>query len=120
MKVWWQTKAWPWLQKNWQWVLLPIGILLVIARAFGGRKTEVVASELTGAAEAERKANEEAAAKIQEAEAERAERIAKAREEHAEELKVLTDEQRAKAEELSNDPAALNSYLKIVGKQVRK
>ena len=30
---WLKNKAWPWLKKNWKWVLFPIGILMAIATA---------------------------------------------------------------------------------------
>jgi len=31
--LWLKTKAWPWLKRNWKWVVFPIGILMAIATA---------------------------------------------------------------------------------------
>lgn len=120
MKIWWETKALPWLRKYWQWILLPIGLLMLVAKVLGGRRTSVVASELTGAAKTEHEVNEEAAAKVEEARAEKDEATTEAKEEHDQAIRVLTEEQQAKARELADDPTALNDYLKGVGKQVRK
>jgi preprotein translocase subunit SecF len=120
MKMWWDTKAWPWLQKNWQWVLLPVGALAAVGKVLSSRKTTVVGSELTGAAATELKVNEEAATKAVEASTERTQVEAAATEQHDAAIRVLTDEQKSKAEQLSSDPVALNDYLKTVGKDVRK
>lgn len=120
MKKWWQSKAQPWLEKNWQWVLLPVGLLLAVAKAFGGRKTTVVGSELTGAAKTEHEADEKATKAVEEAKTERAEAITEAQADRDKHVRILTEEQAAEAKKLSSNPPALNDYLKKVGKDVRK
>lgn len=119
MNAWWAGKAWPWLKKNWQWVLVPIGVLLFATKLLGGRRTTVVASELTGAAEVEREAEAVANREKAEATKRRLTRLRVVKEEHAEAVKVLTKEQAARVDELLEDPEGLNSYLLDVGKQVR-
>lgn len=120
MKTWWNTKAWPWLQRNWQWILLPIGLLMVVGKAFGGRRVTVVGSELTGAAEVAHKAEEKAAKQLVEATQTRDEALAEAKRSHAVELNEVVQDQKDAAPELMANPDALNAHLKGVGKKVRK
>lgn len=120
MKIWWNTKAWPWLQKNWKWILFPVGLLVIAGRVFAGRSTTVVGSELTGAANAEVKANEKASNKLARALAKRNREIAEKKAQHAEVVQEQVDAQKAEAKELVEDPAALNDFLKDVGKKQRQ
>jgi copper(I)-binding protein len=120
MTLWWTTKAFPWLQKNWQWVLLPVGILMFVARAFLGQKIEVVASQLSAADAAVKKAQDQATAIINVAEVKREARLAEVQKEHAEVIKILTDQQKDDMAELMSDPEVLNNYLLEVGKRARQ
>lgn len=120
MKIWWNTKAWPWLQKNWQWILLPIGLLSLASKVLSSRSTTVVSSGLTKVDEVEQKANEEATRIVQVAEVKKEAELASINKEHAEVIRVLTDDQKSKVGELSHDPAALNAFLLGLGKEIRK
>ena len=112
---WWSVKALPWLAKNWQWILLPIGILLAISK-LKSRPPEVVTSELVGAGETIVKANAEATQQVEAAAKSKDAEIQDIKEGRAEAVKQLSDEQKAKVHDLESSPEALNSFLKGVGK----
>lgn len=110
-------KAWEWLKRNWMWVLLPVGILLLLLGI--KPRPKVVGSQLHGAADAANKARAEAERKAAEAQAARDAEVKRIEAEHAESIKKLTDAQKKTVEELRTDPEKLNEYLLNVGKQIR-
>lgn len=117
----WLKKAWGWLKENWKAVLLGVatlGIGLVIGRA-ARRKQQVINPELVGAEKTQREAQAEKERKEREAREERDRRIGEVYEEHADKVRALTEEQARRAEELRDDPDALNDYLLSVGKELR-
>jgi len=116
-KRWCGTKALPWLAKNWQWILLPIGILLAISK-LKGRPPEVVTSELVGAGETIVKANAEATKGVEAAQEVKNAEVQAIKEQHSEAVKRLSDEQKSKVTELESNPQELNSFLKGIGKSV--
>ncbi len=120
MKTWWNTKAWPWLKRNWKWILLPIGLLMLVGKAFGGRRVTVVGSELTGAAEAESKISRDAAKKLEAATTKRDELLEEIKKDHAKSVQHQVNDLKQDAPELVANPSALNDHLKQVGKKVRK
>lgn len=120
MKVWWVTKAWPWLQKNWQWVLLPIGILLALGRLFFRTKLESVSAESLEAAQTKQDADAKAEEKALEAEAEAVAELKETKEEHKEAVAAQVEKLEKQTEELRKDPKALNAHLLDVGKKLRQ
>lgn len=120
MKTWWQMRALPWLKKNWQWVLLPVGLVMALVRLMATRGTTVVAPELLEADVAEKKASDQATRRVEVAEVKKEVAIAKIAKEHREVLMNLTAEQMATASKLGEDPVALHNYLLDVGKKMRK
>jgi len=120
MKVWWNARALPWLKRNWQWILPPVGLVMALVRLFLPRGVTVVAPELSGADTVDKKAGDQATRRIEVAEVKKEVAIAQIAREHREVLMNLTAEQMAKASELGEDPVALNNYLLDVGKKMRK
>ena len=112
------AKAWEWLKKNWMWVLLPVGLLLLVFGVLKPRP-KVIGSQLHDAAVAANKARAEADKRAAEAAAARDAEVKRIEAEHAESIKKLTDSQKKTVEELRTDPEALNKYLLDVGKQIR-
>lgn len=119
--LWWLTIGWPWLKKNWMWVLLfPVAL---VAFLFGRDRGKVVVvderRESDAARDFERKVEERRQAAAGELDRQLAERTGAVVQEHREELNKLTEEQRAAAEELLGDPDALRSYLLQVSSRAR-
>lgn len=119
--LWWLTTGWPWLKKNWMWVLLfPVALLAFL---FGRDRGKVVVvderRESDAARDFERKVEERRQAAVGELDRQLVERTGAVVQEHREELNKLTEEQRAAAEELLGDPDALRSYLLQVGSRAR-
>jgi hypothetical protein len=117
--TWWALKAWPWLKKYWKWLLFPIGIIVFILGYSVRPKPKVLSSELTGAADAKKKADDKAAEETGKARAERDAQLAGIEREHASTIAKLTKEQRAKVKELREDPDKVNAFLIGVGKDIR-
>jgi len=116
----WLKRAWLWLKKYWMWLLLPVGIVVFLVGRFTGRKTpDVVAPELIGAADKKLKEDEKAEQAKEEAKVKLVERVAEVKREHAETVEKLTDTQKELVEDLTEDPEALNAFLKSVGEEVR-
>ena len=102
-----------WLKKNWQWILFPVGILLLVLRLLPRRTPTTDPLPIEKTAEAEKnKAVEKAAEK-------RDEEQAKAVTEHDKDVSELEDTQRRIAVKLENNPKALNDFLKDAGKKAR-
>ncbi len=120
MKTWWEQKAWPWLKKYGPWIIAPLGLLLLLARAFGGRKTTVVSSELLGAAEVRDEADTELDRQKAKSTQELDEALALADEEHGEDVDVVVDKLLKQVDDLAKDPDKLNLHLLDVGKRLRK
>lgn len=122
MKEWWNTKAWPWLKANWQWVFFPVGILLLVLRLIprGGVVTIDPTAKADGrAAEEKAKRDADAAAEKVRRDAELAAeqaalraRLEAVRAEHQAKLQKLTNTQMAEAARLEDDPEALNAFLR--------
>jgi hypothetical protein len=124
MKEWWTTKAWPWIKDHWQWILFPVGILMLVARLWP--RPGVVTIDPT--AKADERAKEEQAKRDADAAAEKARReaglaaeqaalaarLAAVRQEHQAKLQRLTDDQMHRAAQLEDDPEALNAWLKTL------
>jgi hypothetical protein len=120
MTLWFMTKAWPWLKKNWAWIVLPVGLLILVLKAFGRQRISVVAPELIGAAEEQSSAKAEADARVSEAGRVRAEDSDHINAEHSAAVDRLVGSQAAKVGPLLEDPDALNDFLKDVGKDMRR
>lgn len=116
---WLTTKAWPWLKKNWKWLLFPIGILVFIAGYTSKSRIGTVSSELLGAAEDKAVIEGRTAGQIIEEKAARDEKIAKLEKEHSATVAKLTRAQRDQMQKIRNDPDKVNEFLKQVGKDIR-
>ena len=109
---WWTETAWPWLKKNWQWLLFPVGILLFFAGRFS-KPAEVITVAPTR--EADERARVEAARRQAELTAERDRlqaRLDEVRKENENKLRELTYAQAREVDRLQNDPEALNAFLR--------
>lgn len=121
MKIWWTTKAWPWLKENWQWVLFPVGLLMLLAQLVPRRLVTIDPTVKADGRAAAEKAKRDAdavaekatrdAALVAEQAALRA-RLEAVRAEHQKKLKKLTDTQMQQAAALEEDPEALNAWLR--------
>ena len=107
-----------WLKKNWKWILLPVGIILLVIR-FLKKPPTVVSPELTEAEEVARKAKEQAERNIRDARITKDETITGLKRKRITDVKALNDEQRKKVKELEDDPEALNAFLLEVGEDMR-
>lgn len=115
--TWLTLKAWPWLKKNWMWVVFPIGILVFIATY--RKLPDIISSETIGAGNVKRDADEKAEEKTEEAKAEQKAALEKVKKEHAGTIAKLTRKQRDQLEELRDDPDKVNAFLKSVGESIR-
>lgn len=119
MMLWWTTKALPWLKKNWQWVLLPIGLLITASKLFKP-KLESVSAESLGAADTKQEANtlaninSDIAAKARDEEAKRFQK------EIEDAINVEVEDITVKTQPLKDDPKAANEHLLDVGRSMRK
>ena len=122
---WVQTVAWPWLKKNWLYVLFfPVVLLAVIVSFLEGKNRGKVVvvdkrEESDAADEFAKKVEERKSAAIDELEQRRAEQVELVVKEHVDTINQMTEEQRAKVDELLDDPEALHSYLLDVGRRAR-
>jgi len=118
VQLWFKHKAWPWLRKNWLWLLSGVGVVVVLYRAFRRSPAPVVAPEALGAAKVQREAMELVQEQKREAEAEFEGAVGELEAEHKKELTKADEENQAEAEKLEDDPKALNDFLKDVGGSV--
>lgn len=116
--IWWTTKAWPWLKKYWQWILFPVGILVLVL-TYRGPKPKLKSSELLDHAKVKKDIEKRTAGQLVEAKEEKAKKLAEVEKEHAGTVAKLTSEQRSKMKELREDPDKVNEFLKQVGKEIR-
>jgi hypothetical protein len=115
--LWWQLKAKPWLKRYWQYLLIPVGLILLAARS---RKTpQVVTSEQVGAGEvglqatrdydnAAEKAAQEANANLLQEQMKRDAALSR------------IDEDAKTIPELQRSPEKATDFLKDVGKKMRE
>lgn len=113
------SKVWEWLKRNWKWLLFPIALLVFLVGWAIKKRPEVIAPGSTAANAAAQRAKELADQKAKEAEAAKQKRIEELKKEHDAVIQKLTDEQKAKVDELVDDPDKLNEFLLSVGKQIR-
>jgi hypothetical protein len=115
----WLMPAWLWLQKNWRWVLFPIGILLLVLGWTRRTSVTVAGSSLLEADQNAKKLADQAVIKTQEAATLRDIKVDEA--DHALEVDVavVVDREKAEAPALVQDPDALNQALLAVGKHQR-
>ena len=116
----WLKRVWLWLKKYWMWLLFPIGIaLFLVGLLTGGKPPDVVAPELIGAADKKLVEDAKAERAKEEAKVKLIERVAEVKREHSKTVEKLTDTQKELVEDLTEDPEALNAFLKSVGEEVR-
>jgi hypothetical protein len=99
--IWVTTKVWPWLKRNWKWVIFPIGLLSLLLGV------QVVASSLRDFAEPPEGLDEkarEALRKLRTQELEHDRKVAELEQEHKERLQELSDDQQSELEELQDKP----------------
>jgi len=115
----WALQAWPWFQKNWRWVLFPIGILLLVLGWTRRTSVTVAGSSLLEADQNAKKLADQAAIKTQEAATLRDIKVDEA--DHALNVTVeaIQAHEKADAPVLAQDPDALNQALLAIGKQQR-
>lgn len=113
------ARALLWVKTHWKWLLFPVGALLWFLGRSGRRPVVVRSSEAEGQAKVEVEASRVAFEKIEEARAKRASGVSRVEREVDAKLQDQDEEVRRKAEELENDPEALNDFLKSTGRDVR-
>lgn len=117
LKKWWLETARPWLQKNWQWVLFPIGILLFVLEAMSRKSPDPVTIDPTAAADERAKIEEETLKKQQAAE--RARLAEQERKIEAGADQARQDREKAQTSEvtaLREDPEELKRRMLATGK----
>ena len=124
--LWWlavkkaASATWVWLKKYWQWLLLPVGVALYfLGRKQGGVKVIADREESDAARALKEKIEAKAAEEQEEAKAELLRKSKEVVERNQEVIEKLTDKQKQMADEMLDDPEALNSFLLDVGRKVR-
>jgi hypothetical protein len=123
--LWWSLVAWPWLKKNWLYVLFfpVVALAFVIAYIQGKSAGRVVVvdkrEESDAAAEFEKKVEARKQSAIDELDRQLAERTEEVVKEHTDAINKLTEKQRGEADELLDNPDALRQYLLGVGGRAR-
>lgn len=113
-------RLWGWLQRNWRWVLFPVGLLALVI-GWTRRTTVTVASPaLDGAAAKEQELAAQAAAQEAKAAAARDAQLAAADAAETSKVQAVVAAQKAAADATTQDPAALNAELLDVGKRQRE
>jgi regulator of protease activity HflC (stomatin/prohibitin superfamily) len=118
MKEWWTTKAWPWLKANWQWVLFPIGILLLVLEVLSKMRPQVVTIDPTEKADERAKIEEET--RKRQLEAERARLAAeqqKIQDDAEKERQARTAAQAGEVDHLRQDPEELRRRMLDAGRR---
>ena len=125
LALWWSLVAWPWLKRNWLYVLFfPVVIFaFVIAYIQGKHDGRIVVvdkrEESDQAREFEKKVEQRKQDAVDELERELVERTEAVVKEHVKTIDKLTKEQKARADELLDNPDELRRYLLDVGKRAR-
>lgn len=119
--LWVKGTAWPWLKKNWMWVILfPVALIIYLT---GRSHGEVVVVNDDHESDAAKKRIEDIDKRVAEEKAEEAVKLWRRTraviEEHQETVDNLTEEQDKEVDELLKDPDTLNEYLLEVGKRAR-
>lgn len=99
--IWIRFVAWPWLKRNWKWVLFPVGILALL---FG---TGVAAATIKEYAEPPDDLDEkmrETLKRLRKSELEHDKKVYELEQKHKEHLRQLTDAQQKELEELQGKP----------------
>ena len=118
--LWWKRTAWPWLKKNWYWVLLaPIGLGILVFKFFQPTKVEVVSTELSEADEVRREAEGTKQEGLSNAGKVLDDELAEAVRVHDAALGTLVDKQKQEAD-TPPEGQNLTDLLTAVGKDVRK
>lgn len=118
MLIWIKSSALPWLKKHWE--LFGGVVVAILGFVFLGKKhTTVIAPELVGAAETEKKIVAKAKADIAVVDVAAKKQVADIEQQHSAEVQRLTDTQKEEVLRLRNDPEQLTDYLMSIGKQIR-
>jgi hypothetical protein len=120
--AWWVGTAWPFLKKNWRWLLL-FPVMLVVW-AWGRRAGSVtVVNDDHESDEAERfraAVEAKAAEDVRLLERKRSEEVQEVLQGVSISTEAQLDDQETKAADLINDPKKLNTFLHDVGKRQRQ
>jgi hypothetical protein len=117
LALWWNLHAWPWLKRNWQWILLPVGLLMLYARLRA--KPQVVPSEVAGAAATQLDATSKYVQRVDEAVEARDTQRKQLEQEHAEDVTQFVEDAAEEVPRLQADPKQANDFLKNVGRKMR-
>ena len=114
------AKTWLWLKTNWKWLLFPVSILIWLIGYLSARRTVTAASsELVGAADVSRKADDEAKKYTGEADTLRLHKIDEADKKRDAAVDSVIETQEKAVKDLQEDPNELNKLLLRTGKEVR-
>lgn len=118
MNEWWTTKAWPWIRGHWQWIIFPVGLLLLVLEVLSRVRPAVVTVDPTKEADERARIEEETRSKQLAAERARLaaeqKRIADAAEK---ERQAREQAQSAEVETLRNDPEELKRRMLEAGRR---
>jgi hypothetical protein len=97
--IWIKHIAWPWLKRNWKWVLFPVGLLLLL---FGGAAAVDAISDYAEPPEDLNEKTKETLRKLRTAELEHDRKIVELEQQHKDRLRQLTTEQQSELEALQD------------------
>lgn len=118
----WLTVAWLWVKRNWKWVVLPIGLLILLFRVLSAFKkpTPIVDSALAEHQEEKEKIEAEADAARADAGRAVAGQLSGIEARHEASVGELNRGTVQEVEEVRGDPDKTNDFLKSVGKDMRR
>lgn len=119
---WCSSIAWPWVRKNWKWLIFfPVVLVVWLLGKRSGRVTVVTDDSESDAAQVFREdAEADTAARVARLDEERREAVEEAVEGHKTAVTRQSQNQQDGAEELLGEPERLNSFLHDVGRNQRK
>jgi hypothetical protein len=120
LSLWWENRAEPWLRRNWHWLVVATGglVLFIFAVAKRRPKVQVVSTELSGADQVKRELGEEKRDEEAKLLKDRDEELDEAKTLRTEELDALKREQEKRAKDPPKGDDLTDLLLKT-GKDVR-
>jgi hypothetical protein len=97
--TWFRKRVWPWLRRNWKWLLFPIGLIILV---FGGSIAVATWRDYAEPPEDIDEKTRETLKKLRKAELEHDRKVAELERQYKECLQELTEDQRGELEELQD------------------
>lgn len=114
---WWSAQALPWLKRNWQWILLPVGLLMLLGRVLA--RPKITSTELQEADEVKRDALADKEEQLSVAAGQRSAEVQEAKEDRDSAVSgLVVDQETRAARPLEGEE--LTDFLKDVGRDTRR